>query len=92
MTEWLLVGLGTLVTFTFIYAAHNFEHGWRSNLAGAFGGLLMATGGYFSHSFTLGLANGILLSLLGFTMWVQSQPYREHIRRQIKNGEIEVRE
>jgi len=63
------------------HLAYTEEHHWRRNSAQVFAAIMIAVGGYFDHQGVLGFAFGVLLSTLGYTMWLGTPPHREHVKR-----------
>jgi MFS superfamily sulfate permease-like transporter len=89
MNSVFLTGMAAFMTVFWLYLTVTLDEHWRRNSAMTFAFATLAVGNYFDHDMMIGVAMGILLSLLGYIMWVGSPPHREHVREHADRYEID---
>jgi len=81
MNSLFLTGMAAFMAVFWMYLTATEDGRWRRNSAMTFAFVTLALGSYFDQAMLIGFAMGVLLSLLGYTMWLGSLPHREHVRQ-----------
>jgi len=76
-----LVGVPAFLAVFWAYITITEDTHWRRNSAMTFAFGVQVVGAYLNHDGLIGFSFGVLLSLLGYIMWLGTPPHRKHVKK-----------